>query len=144
GVFGYFNMKGTGLSGRMQFIFCTIMVVSIVVITFMVGAKPGTGLENLQPLFASETTAFAAIISIVSIAPWAFVDFDNVRQAAEEFIYSSNESCMLLSLSIICAAVLYSRLFISTGMIQPWQGIVAENHVWGSGAAIQERLGTFG
>src|SRR5699024_5264782 len=42
GIFGYFNMKGTSLSGRMQFVFCTVMVVSIVAITFMVSAKPGT------------------------------------------------------------------------------------------------------
>jgi len=144
GIFGYFNMKGTGLSGRMQFVFCTIMVVSIVAITFMVGAKPGTGLENLQPLFTSETTAFAAIISIVAIAPWAFVGFDNVPQAAEEFNFSSNKAFMLIILAIFFAAVLYSLMIIATGMIQPWQGIVAENHVWGTGAAIQELLGMFG
>src|SRR5699024_8885244 len=33
-IFGYANMKGTGLSGRMQFIFCCIMVIGIFIITF--------------------------------------------------------------------------------------------------------------
>src|SRR5699024_3839699 len=113
-IFGYFNMKGTGLSGRMQFVFCTIMVVSIVAITVMVGVKPGTGLENLQPLFTSGTTTFAEIISIVAIAPCAFVGFDNVPLAAEEFNFSSNIAFMLIILAIFFAAVLYSLMIIAT------------------------------
>jgi amino acid transporter len=143
-VFGYFNMKGTGLSGRMQFIFCTIMIISIIAVTAMIGTRPGTGLGNLEPLFSTETTAFAAIISIVAIAPWAFVGFDNVPQAAEEFNFSSNKAFMLIILAIFFAAVLYSMMIVATGMIQPWQGLAAENHVWGTGAAVQELLGTAG
>src|SRR5690625_907234 len=39
GVFGYFNTKGTGLSGRLQFIFACVMVVGVVALTFMVGGQ---------------------------------------------------------------------------------------------------------
>lgn len=60
-VFGYFNIKGTGMSGRIQFIFCCVMVISIVVLTLLVGIQPGTGIANMQPFFPAETTAFAAI-----------------------------------------------------------------------------------
>ncbi|MGM0941836.1 MAG: APC family permease [Bacillota bacterium] len=144
GTFGYFNVRGTGLSGRMQFIFCSIMILSIVAITFMVGGQPGAGLSNVQPFFPAETTAFAAIISIVAIAPWAYVGFDNVPQAAEEFHFSSKKAFSLIILAIFFAAVLYSLMIIATAMIQPWQGLVAESHVWGTGAAIQELLGTMG
>src|SRR5699024_711660 len=45
GVFGYFNTKGTGLSGRLQFIFACVMVVGVVALTFMVGGQPGAGLS---------------------------------------------------------------------------------------------------
>lgn len=143
-IFGYLNMKGTGLSGRMQFIFCTVMVVSIVAITFMVGTQPGAHLANIKPFFTTETTTFTAIISIVAIAPWAFVGFDNIPQAAEEFNFSSKKAFMLIILAIFFAAVLYSMMIISTAMIAPWQDTVAESHVWGTGAAIKELLGTFG
>ncbi|MBR7797657.1 amino acid permease [Agaribacter marinus] len=144
GTFGSFNVRGTGLSGRMQFIFCSIMILSIVAITFMVGGQPGAGLSNVQPFFPTETTAFAAIISIVAIAPWAYVGFDNVPQAAEEFHFSSKKAFSLIILAIFFAAVLYSLMIIATAMIQPWQGLVAESHVWDTGAAIQELLGTMG
>src|SRR5699024_11862379 len=50
----------------------------------------------------------------------------------------------LFILASVCASVVYSLMIIAAGMIQPWQGIVAENHVCGTGAAIQELLGTFG
>ncbi|WP_077329257.1 APC family permease [Virgibacillus siamensis] len=144
GIFGYFNIKGTGLSGRMQFIFCTIMVISVVAITFMVGVQPGAGLSNVTPLFPTDTTAFAAIISIVAIAPWAYVGFDNVPQAAEEFHFSSKKAFMLIILAIFFAALLYSLMIIATSMIAPWQNLVAQNEVWGTGAAIQDLLGTMG
>ncbi|MFC4558021.1 APC family permease [Virgibacillus kekensis] len=144
GIFGYFNIKGTGLSGRMQFVFCSIMVIAVVTITFMVGAQPGAGLENVGPAFPAETTAFAAIISIVAMAPWAFVGFDNVPQAAEEFHFSSKKAFTLIILAIFFAGVLYSLMILATAMIAPWQGLAEQNVVWGTGAAIQDLLGTLG
>ncbi|WP_163969772.1 APC family permease [Oceanobacillus halotolerans] len=144
GLFGFLNIRGTGLTGRMQFIFCSVMILSIVVITFMVGAQPGAGLSNVQPFFPAETTAFAAIISIVAIAPWAYVGFDNVPQAAEEFHFSSKKAFMLIILAILFAAVLYSFMVIATAMAQPWQGLAEQGAAWGTGVAIQELLGTMG
>src|SRR5699024_2813770 len=143
-VFGYFNIKGTGLSGRMQFVFCLIMVVSVVAITFMVGAHPGSGLENVKPLFSTETTAFAAIISIVAIAPWAYVGFDNVPQAAEEFKFSSKKAFTLIILAIFFAALLYALMIMATSMTHPWESLVSRGDVWGTGAAIQDVLGSLG
>lgn len=144
GFFGYSNIKGTGLSGHMQFVFCTIMVVSVVLITFMVGLQPGSGLSNAMPAFPAETTAFAAIISIVAFAPWAYVGFDNVPQAAEEFNFSSKKAFMLIILAIFFAGMLYSLMILATAMISPWQELVTQEAIWGTGAAIQELLGVTG
>lgn len=143
-VFGYMNIKGTGFSGRMQFVFCCIMVVSVLAIAFLVGVQPSTDLSNLQPYFPKETTAFAAIISIVAIAPWAYVGFDNVPQAAEEFNFSSKKAFNLIIFAIFFAALLYCLMIVATAMIKPWEQLVSENQVWGTGAAIQELLGVGG
>ncbi|KGX87212.1 APC family permease [Pontibacillus litoralis] len=144
GVFGFLNMRGTGLSGRMQFIFCSIMVIGVVVITVMVGVQPSTELANIQPYFPADTTALAAIISIVAIAPWAYVGFDNIPQAAEEFNFSSKKAFSLIILAILFAALLYSLMIIATAMVSPWQGLVDESHLWGTAAAIEGLLGTAG
>ncbi|WP_284141094.1 MULTISPECIES: APC family permease [unclassified Virgibacillus] len=143
-IFGYFNVKGTGLSGRMQFVFCSIMIISVLAITAMVGFHPSTELSNVQPLFSTDKTAFAAIISIVAIAPWAFVGFDNVPQAAEEFHFSSKKAFLLIILAIFFAAILYSLMIISTAMIQPWETLAGASHAWGTAAAINDLLGTIG
>ncbi|MFD1020225.1 APC family permease [Thalassobacillus hwangdonensis] len=143
-VFGYFNVKGTGLSGRMQFIFCSVMVVSVVALTFLVGAQPESGFSNVQPMFPADKTAFAAVIAIVAMAPWAYVGFDNVPQLAEEFNFSSKKAFNLIILALIFAALLYMMMILATAMAQPWESLVAESLLWGTGTVVQDLLGTFG
>lgn len=143
-VFGYLNVKGTGLSGQMQFFFAMVMVVAVVVLTTVVGFQPGAGLTNIQPYFPSDKTTFAAIISIVAIAPWAFVGFDAVPQAAEEFDFPAKKAFMLIILALIFATIIYSLMIVATSMAAPWEDIAAEGHLWGTGYVIEELIGPVG
>ncbi|TQS75014.1 APC family permease [Ornithinibacillus gellani] len=143
-IFGYLNVRGTGLSGRLQFIFCIIIVAGVGILALLMGVSPETSITNVKPFFPTETTTFAAIISIVAIAPWAYVGFDNVPQAAEEFNFSSKKAFSLIILAILFAAILYSMMIIATAMAQPWEGLVAENHIWGTANAVKDILGTTG
>lgn len=143
-LFGFFNIRGTSFSGNMQFIFCMVMIGAIFVLLLFVGAQPEAGIANITPLFPKETTAWAAIISIVAIAPWAYVGFDNVPQAAEEFDFPSNKAFKLIVFAILAAATLYSLMIITTAMVRPWESVVAEEHIWGTGYIIQELLGPLG
>ena len=143
-VFGYMNIRGTGLSGSAQFIFCVIMLAGVGLLTFLIGINPETTISNIKPYFPSDTTTFAAIISIVAIAPWAYVGFDNVPQAAEEFNFSSKKAFSLIIFAIIFAAALYSFMIIATSMALPWEALVAENHIWGTATAVKEILGSTG
>ncbi|MFD1065634.1 APC family permease [Oceanobacillus locisalsi] len=143
-VFGFFNIRGTTLSGRMQFVFCMIMIGAIFILLLFVGIQPDAGFSNITPMFPQETTAIAAIISIVAIAPWAYVGFDNVPQAAEEFDFPSSKAFKLIVFAILAAATLYSLMIITTSMVQPWEGVVEENHVWGTGYIIENLLGPIG
>ena len=86
-IFGYLNIRGTGLTGQVQFVFAMVMVAAVVILTLFVGIKSPTPIDNIAPLFADNKTSFAAVIAIVAIAPWAFVGFDAVPQAAEEFAF---------------------------------------------------------
>ncbi len=144
GLFGFFNVRGSSFSGRIQFIFCIVMVTAIVLLTFMVGIQPDAGFSNINPPFPAETTALAAIISIVAIAPWAYVGFDNIPQTAEEFDFSSNKAFKLIVFAILAAAILYSLMIIATAMVRPWESVVADNYIWGTGQVIQDLLGTAG
>lgn len=142
--FAYLNIRGSGLTGSMQFIFCVVMVVGVVAITAFVGISPDTSLANMKPAFNPEVTSFAAVISIVAIAPWAYVGFDNVPQAAEEFNFSSKKAFRLIIFAMIAAFILYSLMIIATAMAEPWLNLVNEQHLWGTGFALQNLLGTTG
>lgn len=143
-LFGYLNIRGSGLTGRMQFIFAIIMVVAVLILTFFVGIQPGAGLSNVSPLFPSDKTAIAAILSIVAIAPWAYVGFDAIPQAAEEFNFPAKKAFMLIIFALIFAAVIYNLMILATSMGLPWQDVASKGHVWGTGVVIQEVLGTLG
>lgn len=143
-VMGYLNIKGTGLSGQIQFVFAMLMVVAVVVLTTLVGFQPGSGLANVQPYFPSDKTAIAAIISIVAIAPWAFVGFDAVPQAAEEFDFPAKKAFMLIIFALVFAAIIYSLMILATSMATPWEALASEQHLWGTGYIIQELLGPLG
>src|SRR5699024_8394895 len=119
-------------------------VLTVVGITMAIGIQPGTGLADIQPHFPSDKTAIAAIISIVAIAPWAFVGFDAVPQAAEEFDFPARKAFMLIIFAILFAAIIYALMILATAMATPWQDVAAEGHLWGTAIVIQESLGTIG
>lgn len=143
-LFSYLNVKGTGLTGSIQFIFCIIMLLAVVLLTVLVSASPMAGLENIKPLFNPGISSYAAIISIVAIAPWAYVGFDNVPQAAEEFNFSSKKAFSLIIFALIAAALLYSLMILTTAMAEPWVEFVGQPHAWGTAVAIKNVLGTSG
>src|SRR5699024_5922063 len=143
-VFGYLNIKGTGISGKTQFIFAMVMVVSVFILTLFVGVQPTVGITNIQPYFPSNTTAFAAIISIVAIAPWAFVGVDAVPQAAEEFDFPASKAFSLIIFALIAAVTIYSLMIIATAMASPWEDVAAAHHLWGTGYIVEELLGKVG
>ncbi|MEJ8766709.1 APC family permease [Oceanobacillus sp. HCA-5259] len=143
-IFCYFNIKGGIFSGSMQFIFVAIMILGVVAITFLVGINPSAGLENVQPSFQTDKSAMVAIFSIVAIAPWAFVGFDSVPQAAEEFNFSSSKAFRLIIFAIIFAVAIYCAMILATAMAAPWQEVAAAGHLWGTGYVIEQTLGTMG
>src|SRR5690606_2027797 len=122
-IFGYLNIRGTGLSGRTQYIFAILMVAGVVLLALITGFHPQTDIQNLQPLFPTDKTAWAAIISIVAIAPWAYVGFDAVPQAAEEFKFPSSKAFMLIIFALVFATGIYVLMLFSTAVAAPWQEV---------------------
>ncbi|WP_096439280.1 APC family permease [Alteribacter populi] len=143
-AFAFFNIRGTEISGRIQFIFCATLVLGIVTLTASMLLHSSSTLSNIEPLFNPQIPVWTAVISIVAIAPWAYVGFDNIPQAAEEFDFSPKKAFMLIVLSIIVASLLYSLMIIATAVAMPWQLLVGEQPIWGTGDAVSNVLGITG
>jgi amino acid transporter len=105
---------------------------------------PSTSFSNMQPLFKPGISSWTAVLSIVAIAPWAYVGFDSVPQAAEEFDFSPAKAFTLIVLALAMAAVHYSALVMATAIGMPWQELINQSPVWGTGEIVQSTLGFLG
>lgn len=142
-IFALISMKGSGLSGNLQFIFCVFMalvVAGLFVTSFNVG---DFSFENAQPLFNDEAGVWTSIILIVAIAPWMYVGFDNIPQAAEEFKFSPNKTFKLIVFSIVASILTYIAMILITSWIYQDQNAM-DGAVWVTGSVIQSSMGTIG
>ena len=140
-VFGVLNIRGAALSGRLQFIACCIMLVAVGAILVSVITHPDAVLTNATPAFPSDVSALPAILAIVAIAPWAYVGFDNVPQAAEEFDFEPAKAMRLIVFALAAAALIYAAMISAVAATEPWQQLVSGQSAWGSAEAVTGLLG---
>lgn len=61
----------------------------------------------------------SGVLAVVAVAPWAFVGFDTVPQAAEEFHFSPKKTKWIMILSILFGAAVYIVLNTVTAAVVP-------------------------
>lgn len=143
-LFAFINTTGTSLSGRIQFYFSLLLIVGVVVLglfTFGVAEQP---LQNLKPYFSGNQSILTSILVIVAIAPWAFVGFDNVPQAAEEFKFSPRKATMLIVASLFTSALIYAVMIGLTAWTFPDASAVGDGNLWMTGDVVVTALGVGG
>ncbi|WP_139822837.1 APC family permease [Tuberibacillus sp. Marseille-P3662] len=143
-VFAILNIRGASITGRTQFIFCLLLILGIIILSISMFSHPDTVTTNLEPLFKPGVPAISAILSIVAIAPWAYVGFDNIPQAAEEFNFSPKKAVWLIIFALLAAAITYSVMIFSTAVAAPWTELVQQESIWGTGDAVSSVLGQVG
>ena len=142
-IIGIVNMRGVEAAGWFQTAVALGLVGCILVIGAVILAG-GVDWSNLQPYFAPEKTTLASIFTITALAPWAFVGFDCIPQASEEYAFSNKKTKTLLVSSISVAALMYMIMNIATAVVAPWQQYIIDNKAWPTGAAVEALVGTFG
>lgn len=143
-AFAYLNVRGADLSGRSQFYFCIVLIGGGVLVFLGMLASPESSLSNLNPPFKPGIPVLTAILGMVAIAPWAYVGFDNIPQAAEEFDFPPQKAFGLIILAIACAALFYCMTVTFTALPMPWQQLVMQKSIWGTGDVVVATLGKFG
>ena len=143
-LFAVVNARGASLSGRTQFIFCLVMILAVVALVVGVLASPTGSFSNVTPLTDGTVNPLVGITVIVAIAPWAYIGFDNIPQAAEEFDFPAHKAFRLIFWSLIVAAALYCAMILATASAAPWQELMGEDRVWATADAITSSLGGVG
>lgn len=143
-IFAITSIKGVRISGRIQTIMAFSLVGSIILLTVVALFNSKTAVTNLKPLFSSNSTPISGILSIVAVAPWAYVGFDSIPQASEEFDFSPKKALGIMLISIFLGSLMYIAVNTVTAVVFPWQDFISSKPFWATGVAVEQLMGQIG
>ena len=112
GVFGLVCMKSRRLSSALivgcVLTFCAGIAICLVGGLVGSGASPAT----FSPGFVPDAGALRQVVGIAFITPWAFVGFESVSHAAEEYRFPAERILRILRLAIGVTAALYAAILL--------------------------------
>ena len=163
-LFGWFNIIGVKKAGFIQTMLAVLLATSVFTLTIAALVSPNASWLNVQPEWgfdraaalaaqATDLSGFAhvgqqgvwtAILATFAIAPWAFVGFDTIPQAAEEFKFSYKKVMLIMTVAIIFGAFVYiANNTVAAAACQNWPERVMAGD-WVLLIAAEEILGVFG
>ncbi len=138
------QIRGARDVGRLQVGLTAVLVGGVLMVGIGAPLSDTASLANLSPVFAPERSPLAGVLAMLAIAPWLYVGFDTLPQAAEEFDFSPGRGLRLMAWSIGAGAVMYVLVVLATASVSPWQALVSGTPLWPTGNAVLASLGTPG
>lgn len=164
-LFGLLNIWGVKKAGIVQTVLAGLLIVSVFTLFVAALFSPYATLENMSPIWgfdkAEAITAggydashavkdsgiASSVLATFAIAPWAFVGFDTIPQAAEEFKCSYKKVIFIMVIAIAFGCFVYvSNNTIAAAALENWPELIvdAEGTPWLLLTASEKLLGPFG
>ena len=86
---------GKRLAAWVQTIGAFLLFAGIAVCFLTIVIRRG-GLGGIAPAFSSQGDSFSQILTIVILAPWAFIGFESISHSAEEFRFQTKKILLIL------------------------------------------------
>lgn len=118
-LFAFLSIRGVKFTGIFQTGLVFALVGGVLIITVAALISPNASITNLTPGFMPGVSKAGGILGVVAVAPWAFVGFDTIPQAAEEFMFSPKKTKRIMVLAILFGALVYVVLNTVTAMVIP-------------------------
>ncbi|MBO4870033.1 MAG: APC family permease [Clostridia bacterium] len=118
-LFAFLSIRGVKFTGVFQTVLVFALVGGVLIITAAAILNPDVSFSNLSPGFYPGNSSLAGVLAVVAVAPWAFVGFDTIPQAAEEFRFSARKTKIIMVLSILFGAAVYVVLNTVTAAVIP-------------------------
>jgi len=164
--FGYLNILGVKKAGVVQTILSSLLIISVFALAVSallsskakgINMEPLWGFDKSAAITANATTqsigefahtgtrgVVSAILATFAIAPWAYVGFDTIPQAAEEFNFSFKKVSIIMVVAILFGCFVYtSNNTIAAAALENWPDRVMAGE-WVLLVAAEELLGVFG
>ncbi len=142
-IMGIINIIGIKSASWIQTAIALTLVGTVLII-FAGVMGGGYDWDNLKPGFQNEKNWFGNVFAIVAMAPWAYLGFDCIPQAAEEYKFEHKKSLWIMILAILCAATMYIMVNTLTAIVKPWQEMLAAKEFWPTGMAVHDAMGVIG
>ena len=165
-LFGYLNIIGVQKAAFVQTVLSSLLVVCVFTLCMAgifsakakgINMQPVWGFDKSAAMAAGATTAeigqyahrgtagvMSAILATFAIAPWAYVGFDAIPQAAEEFNFSFKKVSGIMIVAIVFGCFVYtSNNTVAAAALENWPDRVMAGD-WVLLVAAEELLGTFG
>lgn len=164
-TFGILNICGVKKAGFIQTVLTVLLVTSVFTLFISAIASPYATFENMQPLWGfdkqaainaggfavehavKESGIASSILATFAIAPWAFVGFDTIPQAAEEFRFPYRKVIFIMIIAIIFGCFVYTvNNTIAAAALENWPELIvnSESTPWLLLAAAERLLGVAG
>lgn len=143
-IFGITSIRGIKVSGIIQTVMAFSLIGSIILLAIVALLNNQASIQNLKPLFSPNNTPVSGILSVVAIAPWAYVGFDSIPQAAEEFNFSPKKALGIMVASIFLGGLMYVAMNTVTAIVYPWNEFIASGPFWATGVAVEQLMGQVG
>ena len=118
-LFAYITSRSARFTAIIQNVMVIILISGILIILFGSLFSSEAKISNFEPLFyPDDRSPILQIISLVIIAPWAFVGFDIVPQIAEETNFTHHKVKVIMDTCIIAGCFVYIVLtFLAAAVI---------------------------
>ena len=164
-LFGLLNIWGVKKAGYVQTVLASLLIISVFTLFISALVSPYATIENMSPVWGfdksqaiidggydashaiKDSGIASSILATFAIAPWAFVGFDTIPQAAEEFKCSYKKVIFIMVIAIAFGCFVYiSNNTIAAAALENWPDLIvnAEGTPWLLLTASEKLLGPFG
>ena len=165
-AFAVLNILGVQKAGFIQTLLSGLLVGSVFVLAVGALLSSKARAVNLAPVWGFDKAAamaagatwetidpfahkgapgiISAILATFAIAPWAYVGFDTIPQAAEEFKFSYKKVIGIMVIAILFGCFVYTtNNMVAAAVLENWPDRVMAGE-WVLLVAAEEMLGVFG
>lgn len=165
-LFAYLNMCGVKKAGIVQTILSGLLVGSVFVLAVSALLSVKATVRHMEPIWGFDKASamaagatmenigdfahrgsggiLSAVLATFAIAPWAYVGFDTIPQAAEEFNFSYKKVIGIMVVAILFGCFVYTtNNTVAAAVLANWPEKVMAGE-WVLLVAAEEMLGAFG
>lgn len=131
-IFTLLCSKRKILSAKVLTATVLLLTIGIVICAVICISRMGAYRKSFSPGFIPDSNEMSQVIRIATISPWAFIGFENISHATEEFNFKRSRVFRILTIAVISSTALYILITLLSVSAYPseygsWLGYI-RNH----------------